>query len=176
MNIFVSDRNAIIAAQNLDSKRVVKMILEGCQLLSGAINLNGGQAPYKTTHANHPSAIWARQTRSNWIWLYEHTVALGKEYTFRYGKMHKCYEVLKTIKDMDVLIPDGPLTTFANCAAHGGKEISYKHLNNVVEAYRHYLVARWNTDKLAVNWHQRGKPSWLELDKDGKYCYIGIND
>lgn len=176
MNIFHSDRSAIISAQNLDNKRVVKMILESTQMLCTAINEHGGKAPYKSTHVNHPSNVWARQTRSNWIWLYEHAVALGQEYVMRYGKMHKCYDILKDIRELEHLIPDGPLTTFANCAAHGGKGISFKHMNNVPEAYRNYLVARWNTDKLVPKWGTRGMPKWLEVDSEGKYCYTGLND
>lgn len=176
MNIFVSDRSAITSAHNLDDKRVNKMLLETCQLLCAAINLNGGQAPYKTSHKNHPSSIWARETRSNWIWLYEHGIELGKEFVLRRGKLHACYEVLNKIKDMDYLIPEGPLTAFPNCTTNNEKGISFKHLKNTTEAYRQYLIARWNTDKLAPKWTNRGQPLWLGLDKEGKYCYIGIDD
>lgn len=176
MNIFISDRSAIISAQNLDDKRVNKMLLETCQLLCSAINLHGGTAPYKTTHKNHPSAIWARETRNNWVWLYEHGVALGKEFLIRSGKMHACYKILNEIKLLENHIPEGPLTAFPNCTTNNEKGISFKHLNNTVEAYRHYLVARWNTDKLLPKWTKRDKPSWLELDKEGKYYYKGIND
>jgi len=37
MNIFISDLSPIVSAQNLDNKRVVKMVLETAQLLSTAI-------------------------------------------------------------------------------------------------------------------------------------------
>jgi hypothetical protein len=44
---------------------------------------------YKATHINHPSAIWARQSRDNYAWLWRLLDAVCKEYTYRYGKIHK---------------------------------------------------------------------------------------
>jgi hypothetical protein len=44
---------------------------------------------YKATHLNHPSAVWARQSRDNYTALWELLDALCKEYTYRYGKIHK---------------------------------------------------------------------------------------
>ena len=45
---------------------------------------------YSATHIHHPSAVWCRQSKSNYEWLQQLLVALCKEYTFRYGKVHKC--------------------------------------------------------------------------------------
>ena len=54
--------------------------------------------PYKVAHKNHPSTIWVRQSASHYLWLYYHMLALGDEYTKRYGKTHltitKCKDVL----------------------------------------------------------------------------------
>ena len=54
--------------------------------------------PYKQAHLNHPSTIWARKSRSTYMWLYNHMIALGDEYTKRYGKTHltitKCKDFL----------------------------------------------------------------------------------
>jgi hypothetical protein len=44
---------------------------------------------YRTTHINHPSAVWVRQSDKNYIWLLQLLDALCKEYTYRYGKVHK---------------------------------------------------------------------------------------
>ena len=44
---------------------------------------------YSATHINHPSAIWVRQSRDNYAWLWSLLNALCKEYTYRYGKVHK---------------------------------------------------------------------------------------
>ena len=45
--------------------------------------------PYKTAHLNHPSTAWCRESIPNYFWLYKHMLALGEEYTRRYGKIHK---------------------------------------------------------------------------------------
>ena len=45
---------------------------------------------YSATHINHPSAIWCRQSAMNYHWLYTLLVECCKEYTYRYGKVHKC--------------------------------------------------------------------------------------
>lgn len=45
---------------------------------------------YSATHINHPSARWCRSSVENYNWLVEHFFALMKEYTYRYGKQHKC--------------------------------------------------------------------------------------
>jgi hypothetical protein len=104
MNIFYLDKHPGKAATYMYNKHVVKMILESAQLLCTAhIVLDGDDAnvPYKATHKNHPAAIWVRESSDNYAWLYFHMLALGEEYTKRYGKKHltitKCKECLSNI-------------------------------------------------------------------------------
>ena len=89
MNIFVLHPMPDIAARMQCDRHVVKMTLETAQMLSTAINELGGQAPYKSAHVNHPCSVWARETLSNFEWLWEHGINLAQEYTARYGKVHK---------------------------------------------------------------------------------------
>ena len=91
MNIFFLDRDPVEAAQMQCDRHVVKMILETGQLLSTAHHVSGSGGPYKVTHKNHPSAVWARQSHGNYQWLYRHLEALSDEYTLRYGKVHKTW-------------------------------------------------------------------------------------
>jgi len=162
MNIFATDNNPIQSAIYLDDKRVVKMVLESTQMLCTAINEWGGNAPYKSTHKNHPANVWVRQTRHNFDWLLAHAKALSAEYTYRYGKIHKCLDILSNIEkhNLNVLVPGGPLTPFANCAAHKGKEISFKHIADVTEAYKQYLNLRWETDVRKPTWTNRAIPQF----------------
>jgi hypothetical protein len=108
VNIFYLDRDPVVAAKAMTNKHVVKMILESAQLLSTAHRVLDGTPTtqysksgarllryshpndllYKSTHINHPSAIWVRTSSSNYGWLYNHFVALCQEYTSRYGKVH----------------------------------------------------------------------------------------
>lgn len=171
MNIFVTNQNPELAAKALDDKRIVKMVLESAQMLSTAINMHGGKAPYKSTHVNHPANVWARANRENFKWLYNHFVALSNEYGQAYNKHHKCSFHSIQIYDMINVLPEGELTPFANCAAHSGKGISFKHLADTLEAYRRYLIARWNTDIRKPTWTNRNMPTWVKLDNTGVFVY-----
>ena len=99
MNIFYLDRDPYKAASYVYDKHKVKMILESAQMLCTAHRYYGNEdVPYKTAHLNHPSSIWCRQSIPNYMWLYNHMLALGKEYTKRYNRTHltitKCKEPL----------------------------------------------------------------------------------
>ena len=105
MNIFYLDEDPEVAAIVQYNKHVVKMILESAQMLCTAHHCYGDReqkenVPYKQAHLNHPSTIWARRSRATYMWLYEHMLALGHEYTHRYGKVHKsiikCKDFLAT--------------------------------------------------------------------------------
>jgi hypothetical protein len=102
MNIFYLDKDPVKAAQLQYNKHVVKMILESAQMLCTIHRHFGNEdVPYKSTHKNHPSTKWARENWSHYNWLYQHMIALGDEYTKRYGKTHltiqKCVPVLEKI-------------------------------------------------------------------------------
>ena len=99
-----------------NDKHTIKMILEYSQLLSTAHRVLDGvlltgisdsgrkntswilpdernDVLYKATHLNHPSAIWVRQSKDNYLWLYSLLCELSAEYTYRYGKVHKCEQI-----------------------------------------------------------------------------------
>ena len=100
MNIFYLHSDPVKAAKLQYNKHVVKMILESAQMLCVAHHVygNSNDVPYKEVHLNHPSTRWTRLCRANYMWLYDHMIALGDEYTKRYGKTHltitKCKEFL----------------------------------------------------------------------------------
>jgi len=105
LNIFYLHEDPRKAAEYQYNKHVVKMILESAQMLCTAHHHfdNGDNVPYKRAHYNHPSTIWVRQADTHYYWLYDHMIALGEEYTKRYGKIHltitKCLEALKFAPD-----------------------------------------------------------------------------
>jgi hypothetical protein len=113
MNIFYLDKDPKVCAQMHVDKHCIKMILEYAQLLStahrildGTMSIGLGKTGrkqtryvlpddresvlYSATHLNHPSAVWCRQSAMNYHWLYTLLVECCKEYTYRYGKVHKC--------------------------------------------------------------------------------------
>lgn len=153
VNIFVTDPCPKLSAKFLDDKRVVKMVLESAQMLSTAITECGGTAPYKTTHKNHPCNVWARKTRANYLWLLNHFIALATEYTNRYQKVHKSFNLLPQLIAGAAHIPNGGLTPFANCAANAELGINYKHMDDIPTAYQLYLNDRWDNDKRTPTWY-----------------------
>ncbi len=113
MNIFFLSKSTVESAQFHNDKHCVKMILEYAQLLSTAHRILDGEQYidassgrkikrwqlkgsaaepllYKATHINHPSAVWARENKENYMWLAQLLDDLCKEYTHRYGRIHKC--------------------------------------------------------------------------------------
>jgi len=147
MNIFYLDPNPKKAAAIMCDQHVIKMILESAQMLSTAHHLCGSTATYKKTHENHPSAIWARSTHANYEWLHLHMVALGQEYTRRFGKIHK------TIREQSILlavvppgVPRGALTEMPQCMP-----VEYQGLDPIV-AYTAYYAGK------AADWQALGRP------------------
>jgi hypothetical protein len=161
MNIFFLDENPTLSAQYHVDKHVVKMILETAQLLCGVHHMTHQvtpQVPYKLSHKNHPCAIWARESLSNYLYLCEMGLELGKEYTYRYGKKHKSIEVIEWCIVNKPNIPDIGFTTPAKAMPD-----EYK-VDSVVESYRNYYMGA----KISLaSWKNREKPFWFgkkELD------------
>ena len=150
MNIFYLDKCPVKAAKYQYNKHVVKMILESAQMLCTAHHHygNGDKVPYKKAHYNHPSTIWVRENAYNYMWLYKHMVALGNEYTKRYGKTHlsitKCKHLWFTPKD----IPIKPFEQPPQCMPDEYKdECSIQAYWNYYIGEKH-VVANLKTEKL----------------------------
>ena len=178
MNIFYLHNNPEECAKLHNDKHVVKMILEYAQLLSTAHRfLDGVQVVglsqsgrkqtryelsdnrdgilYRSTHINHPSAIWVRKSPENYIWLANMLIALCEEYTYRYGKTHKvekdglCFVLLKNIPK--------------NIGNEGWSEPTpampeeFKVSGDSIQAYINYYVG---AKKHLANWKKRTIPSW----------------
>lgn len=162
MNIFVTSVCPQESAKFLDDKRVVKMCSESLQMICTALTLKGvnhADLPMKPTHVNHPSNIWARSSRSNFLWLCDHYDALCKEKLARYpnNKPYMYASLTENLKGYAKLFGDIGLTKFANCAANSSLGISYQHIEEVTIAYQLYLNERWGTDKRAPTWYGIGR-------------------
>ena len=104
MNIFAIEGNTetgeidwVASAKSQDNLRVVKMILESCQILSTVLNEQGVSAPYRSFNPKHPSCLWAAESSANFSNLILHCEAMIEEYQERFGKVHKCRAVLSEI-------------------------------------------------------------------------------
>ncbi len=155
MNIFATAEDPRVCAQNLDDKRVVKMVLETAQILSTAVWLHRQEkVAYRPTHQHHPCVRWAAASRENYRWTFKLFRCLAAEYTYRFGKTHKSWSehhmtLLMCVND----IPEGEQTPFERCGPDA-------EADNTCMAYRDYLVDKWAADKRAPRWTRRGAPHW----------------
>lgn len=132
------------------------MILETTQLLNNVfIKHDSSYVPvYKPTHKNHPASIWAAETLGNFQWLLKLGLDLCEEYTFRYGKIHKCETILRSFSKSKSIekIPKGSLKRFALCMP------DQYHVVDPVTAYRNYYKGE---KQHIANWKNRPIPSWF---------------
>jgi hypothetical protein len=152
MNIFILDRDPVAAAQMQCNKHVVKMTLETAQLLSSAVIMHGGKAPYRLTHRNHPCTLWASKNVENFRWLVKHGLALGAEYTLRFGKLHKSEAVIREVSSSEHYLPVDSISEFAIAMP------AQYHKEDPVAAYRAYYIGEKST---FAKWSIRAKPFWL---------------
>ena len=179
MNIFYLDKDPVKAAEYSCDKHVVKMILESAQMLCTAHRVQDGQmvigksatgrkrTTYKHPNSNmdavlygagwlkHPSCIWVMDSAYNYMWLYKHMMALGDEYTKRYGKKHL------TITKLEDVLKHPPKNAKLNVKGYDATPAmpdECKIPGDVVGSYRKYYImkkARFAT------WKNRVPPKWF---------------
>lgn len=169
-----------------NDKHCIKMILEYNQLLSTAHRIldgteyisksksgrnvkrwslsdNRDTILYSATHINHPSAVWVRKSESNYNWLSRLLVDLCQEYTYRYGKVHKC----QSMGLVDVLfnnvpknIPKGNFTE-----PTPAMDKSYIIPGDSVKSYRNYYnIAKRHLATWQGKINSRKIPEWYEVN------------
>jgi len=175
MNIFYLHHDPRICAQQHVDKHCVKMILEYAQLLSTAHRVLDGTESvrlsasgrkqkhytlpdsresllYSATHINHPSAIWVRQSRANYFWLFALWTELMAEYTHRYGKVHA------TARLYDALYSAPKNTPSANFSEPTpAMPDEYKVAGDSIQSYKNYYLG---DKKRMFAWKNRSAPAW----------------
>ena len=160
-----------------------KMVLEYAQLLSTAHRVLDGvlltgisdsgrkntswilpdernDVLYKATHLNHPSAIWVRQSKDNYTWLWKLLQELCKEYTYRYGKIHKVERdgILESLRFIPSGIKEHPKFTEPTPAM----DKTYIIENDSIASYRNYYQ---NAKQHLASWkgkiNSRNIPEWF---------------
>jgi hypothetical protein len=163
MNIFAVHEDPVIAAEMLCDKHVVKMVVEGCQMLSTIHHMdymditdnNFCHRLYKPAYKNHPCTKWARENQANYFWLAEHTFALSCEYTARYGKTHKANGLsIDFMKNIPYFLRDTSIVRTPFAQAMPDK---YK-CEDGVTAYRNYYIGE--KAKIA-KWKHGNTPQWF---------------
>jgi len=190
MNIFYLHSDPKICAQMHVDKHCVKMILETCQLLSTAHRmLDGVEVPGKTktgrnirrwklpderdnviytaTHINHPSAVWVRQSKQNYNWLGLLLANLCSEYTYRYGKVHKCQET--GLVAFLLLVAPNNIQDSVFTEPTPAMPDQYKVPGNSIQSYHNY----YNGEKQRMfSWKKRDVPSFINKSIKDNYAII----
>ena len=179
MNIFYLDHNVTECAKMHNDKHVVKMILEYAQLLSTAHRILDGteisvlsatgrkkkvwQLPdnrdsvlYSCTHANHPSAIWVRQSDKNYDWLFAMFQALMTEYTHRYDKVHATSRLEQYLAQLPKNIPQKGFTEPTPAMPD-----EVKVPGDSIKSYRNYYI---NNKVHLASWKKRQVPEWFNAN------------
>ena len=161
MNLFILNKDPKAAAVAHADRHVIKMILEACQMLYTAhwtsaypeiikkkksmeLPASMKSAPKKknteihgflAAHINHPCTKWIRGSLENYMFACELAIEIGKEYTFRYGKVHACMEHAVWLKENPPSLTAVGLTPFAIAM-----DDQYKISDDAIECYRHYYL------------------------------------
>jgi hypothetical protein len=168
VNIFCTDECPIQSAYDLDDKRVIKMIVETGQLLSTSVSFfisnelyeEKKDLLYKSCFINHPCNIWARESYSNFLWLYIHGLTLLQIYEKTYNKKHKSgklYEAISSLIEKNQKITEYPIS-FCDCTEYKDRIDLSVH-----ERYRKFMILKWSErDKTPPTWKKRNKPLWYK--------------
>ena len=143
MNIFYLHSDPAKAASYFYDKHKVKMILESAQMLC-------------TAHHCYGNAEQKADVPYTYMWLYDHMIALGKEYTKRYGKKHltieKCREFLAT--------PPAHIQGDNWCEPPQCMPDEYKR-SSAIHGYWNYYIAE-KTSIRNKNEVELIKPKWIK--------------
>lgn len=206
MNIFALSECPEESAKQMIDKHVIKMPTETCQMLHTnllyfqfpkehgkeptlaelkAFHVASGSKLMKPAMLNHPSTIWARQSRENYMWLYEHGLALCEEYTYRYDKKHGTLKrIHEGILEMHIInhhfFPTRGLTPVSiamddsfriDLDTYSQRNPNWTGWDFVIASYRHYyLEGKWRI----AEWRNDRRPEWFPSNWVAKKYNVGI--
>jgi len=151
----------VICAEMHCDKHVIKLILETAQMLCVVWHVSDPEhkiydPPYKKTHLNHPCTKWARTSIDNYEWLCKLGKELCKEYTYRYGKVHKCEQYINIMAELNPNLPSLGFTIPPQALPETYKD------DDVVTAYRHYyFFEKYNLHSWKGKINGRNPPEWI---------------
>lgn len=168
MNIFILDNDIQKSAMYHTDKHCVKMILEHCQMLCTALNLNVdlqqqlgiANIPYKKSHIAHPCTLWVSKNYDNFSWLVAYTHALHNEYQYRYNRNHLSYTTLESnhIITQDIITYGNKLSILDLSPACVMPDEC--KVDSVIDSYRNYY--RMHKFHL-FSWASRDTPYWIDI-------------
>jgi hypothetical protein len=184
MNIFVLDKDPILAARDHCDRHVIKMILESAQMLSTAhwsswrrilnppplkgqklmqewlaSNVPVEHRPaWKMTHVNHPCTQWAGLSWGNYRWLSLHGQELCREYTRRYGREHSSHSIHRWLySHVPPHFEHMSVTPLDITPFALAMPDDCKVAGDAVQSYRNYYI---NHKKRMAKWAHSKTPAW----------------
>ena len=141
MNIFHLDKDPKICAEYHCDRHVVKMILETAQMLATAYQKHCGDDDnlYKSAYPKHPMTIWVGESVENFSYAHLLGKELGKQYTKRYGKIHKSSNIINAfnngrLQNIEDRFPSQYFTRPPLCMPDEYKSDDY------IQSYRNYYI------------------------------------
>lgn len=117
---------------------------------------NGGERGYRPVHLHHPCTKWIRASLENYIWACDLAIAIGHEFTFRYGKIHGCQQHAEWLRQNQPLLEAKGLQTFAIAM-----KPQYKISDDPIECYHHYYRTS-KEERGLLQYTRRLKPAFLK--------------
>lgn len=158
MNIFFIDKDPIKAAASLCDKHVVRLITEAGILLCGVhhrlkFKYPDVRPPYLTGPIINGELVnWLYSSLSNYNWCVKYGLEISKQYTKRYGKIHKSQAVIEWCKDHQPDISDIGITKMPQIMPD-----IYKS-DDTINSYRQYYIKE---KKRFAKWKLGNIPQWF---------------
>jgi len=207
MNIFALSKCPHESARQMLDMHIVKMPTETCQMLHTNIvymqfvNAHGKEPTLRELSAfhkasksklmkpsmlNHPSTIWARQSFDNFMWLYQHGLALCEEHKIRYPKEdekgniieHGSYYRLLQCNSHTDMVMNFQFNEDSLTPVSIAMDDRYRIENTfddewefVIQSYRHYyLEGKWDI----AEWKNNRRPDWFPANHFAKKYNVGV--
>ena len=120
-----------------------------------APNRQGGEQGYRPVHLHHPCTKWIRASLENYMWACDLALAIGDEYTFRYGKKHRCYEHALWLQQNPPALSSEGLQTFAIAM-----KPEYKISDDPIVCYQHYYRTS-KEERGLLQYTRRERPAFI---------------
>lgn len=159
MNVFAPSACPDQSARELCNRHVVKMALETAQILSTVAHAHDVPfaGRYRPTHRHHPCTVRCLDLDDYVRWTAAHGLALGREYTYRYGKRHRSAVVIASAIDALELDVEAPFSV-----ADWPLAMPDEHKQPCPHAsYRSYLARKYADWPRPAAWTVRQRPGWV---------------
>jgi len=155
-----------------------KMIIEYAQLMSTAHRVLDGESYYgktangrriqrwlhpdsvmettlyKASHVKHPSGIWTRKSKQNYLWLYSMWTELNTEFMYRYNKNvpHESFRKLEKV------LAETPTQMYDSgfCEPYPAMPDDVKYESSIKSYHEYYIKYKQHL----ARWTKRGEPYW----------------